>query len=79
MRCLDDYFTRKRLELYTDSQIKIRYHWFKYLKVNKINFLKSFKGKAPSPRRIDAQIEFVCYGWTNRHYEDQGISDNRGK
>ena len=34
MRCLDDYFSRKRLELYTDSQIKIRYHWFKHLKVS---------------------------------------------
>jgi hypothetical protein len=29
---LDDYFARKRYEIYTDSQIRIRYHWLKYRK-----------------------------------------------
>jgi len=36
LQCLDDYFARKRYEIYTDSQIKIRYHWLKYKKMKQI-------------------------------------------
>ena len=36
LQCLDDYFARKRYEMYTDSQITIRYHWLKYKKQQQI-------------------------------------------
>jgi hypothetical protein len=35
IKCLDDYFAIKRRELYTDSQIKIRYFYMRY-KANKL-------------------------------------------
>lgn len=33
---MDDYFARKRYEIYTDSQIRIRYHWLKYKRQQQI-------------------------------------------
>lgn len=38
-RCLEDYFARKRFEIYTDSQIKIRYHYLRYKRVSRAKII----------------------------------------
>ncbi len=59
-----EYFQRKRIELLTDSQIKIRYHWLKYKKrmsktVSKVSsgLMSSVMGKSRAGKKRRNEIK----------------------
>ena len=66
---MDEYFTKLRMGLYTDSQIKIAYHYRKYKSQKVKSMPKKAKSKFKSkPKRLASQAESMFDAKFSSHY-----------